>query len=259
MSQKYDAIVIGGGHNGLTAAAYLARAGRKVLVLEKRHILGGAAVTEELYPGFKYTVYSYVVSLLNPQVIADLNLHQHGLHLTPLNGAFTPMENGDYIASYHDEARTLTEILRHSARDAAAYQSFSEVMYNLARAVQPLLAQAPPEIAGAGLNDLRQLHALGQHFKSLGKEDFYWLTKIMTMSAYDFLSEWFETDVLIATIASVGIIGAMLGPKSPGSAYVLLHYYLGEVDGEVSVWGSQRGGTGGVSQAIASAARSLGA
>lgn len=259
MATTYDAIIVGGGHNGLTAAGYLAKAGRKVLVLEQRHLLGGAAVTEEIFPGFKYTVYSYVVSLLAPQVIRDLQLYKHGLEITPLSGAFTPMENGNYIASYEDEARTLEEIRRHSKCDAEAYIKFDEMMYNLARTVQPILGIVPPDPVHPGLHGLRTFYDLGKHAKSLDKETFHQLTKIMTMSAYDFLSEWFETDVLIATIGSVGIIGAMLGIKSPGTAYVLLHYYLGEVDGQVSAWGSQKGGTGGVSEAIANAARSFGA
>jgi phytoene dehydrogenase-like protein len=258
-TKKYDVIIIGGGHNGLTAAAYLAKEGRQVLVLEKRHLVGGAAVTEEIYPGFKYTVYSYVVSLLPPQIIQELQLPKHGLHILPLEGAFTPMENGNYIASYSDEDDTLDEIRRHSKRDADIFPVFSNMMYDLARAVKPILTMIPPNIANPGLDGIRTLRNLGSHLKSLGKEKFYWLTKIMTMSAYDFLSEWFETDVLIATLAQVGIIGTFLGPKSPGTAYVLLHYYLGELDGAASNWGFQRGGTGGVSEAIASAARSFGA
>jgi phytoene dehydrogenase-like protein len=258
-AELYDSIIIGGGHNGLTAAAYLAKAGRRVLVLEKRHLVGGAAVTEEIYPGFKYTVYSYVVSLLPPRIIRELALPKHGLHILPLEGAFTPMENGNYIASYSDEDDTLDEIRRHSKRDAAIYPVFSNMMYELARAVRPILTMVPPDLVNPGLEGLRTLRAFGSHLKSLGKEQFHWLTKIMTMSAYDFLSEWFETDVLIATQAQIGIIGTFLGPKSPGTAYVLLHYYLGELDGASSTWGSQRGGTGGVSEAIASAARSFGA
>jgi phytoene dehydrogenase-like protein len=259
MTKSYDAIIIGGGHNGLTAAAYLARAGREVLVLERRHLLGGAAVTEELYPGFKYTVYSYVVSLLAPRVIQDLQLHKHGLNLIPLTGAFTPMEDGNYIASYEDEARTLEEIRRHSRRDAHAFIEFGNLMVDLAQAVKPILEMVPPDPTSPGFDDLRKLRYLGKHMRSIGKEKFHWLHKIMTMSAYDFLSEWFETDVLIATIAQVGIIGTMLGIKSPGTAYVILHYYLGEVDGEISAWASQVGGTGGVSEAIASVAGSFGA
>jgi len=256
---KYDAIIIGGGHNGLTAAAYLAKAGRKPLVLEKRHILGGAAVTEEIYPGFKYTVYSYVVSLLPPRIIQELELPKHGLHILPLEGSFTPTEDGNYIASYPDLDDTLDEIRRHSKRDADIYPVFSNTMYDLARAVRPILTMVPPDPANPGLSGLRVLQEFGSHLKSLGKEKFHWLTKIMTMSADDFLSEWFETDVLKATQAQIGLIGTFLGPKSPGTAYVLLHYYLGELDGASSEWGFQRGGTGGVSEALASAARSFGA
>jgi phytoene dehydrogenase-like protein len=259
VEKKYDAIIVGGGHNGLTAAAYLARSGRKVLVLERRHILGGAAVTEEIFPGFKYTVYSYVVSLLPPKIIRELGLTKHGLHLMPLEGAFTPMEDGNYIASYADEDDTLDEIRRHSRIDADIFPLFSNTMYDLARAVRPILTMVPPDLANPGLEGLRTLRDFGGHLRSLGKEKFHWLTKILTMSAFDFLSEWFKTDVLIATLAQVGIIGTFLGPKSPGSAYVLLHYYLGELDGALSTWGSQKGGTGGVSQAIASAARGFGA
>jgi phytoene dehydrogenase-like protein len=259
LEKNYDAIIIGGGHNGLTAAAYLAKSGRKVLVLERRHLLGGAAVTEEIFPGFKYTVYSYVVSLLPPKIIRDLQLTRHGLHLMPLEGAFTPMEDGNYIASYADEDDTLDEIRRHSRSDADIFPVFSNTMYDLARAVRPILTMVPPDPAKPGMNGLQTLRDFGMHVRSLGKEKFHWLTKIMTMSAYDFLSEWFETDVLIATQAQIGIIGTFLGPKSPGTAYVLLHYYLGELDGAMSTWGSQRGGTGGVSEAIAGAARYFGA
>ncbi|HEY48306.1 MAG TPA: NAD(P)/FAD-dependent oxidoreductase [Anaerolineae bacterium] len=259
MAKNYDAIIIGGGHNGLTAAAYLAKAGRKVIVLEQRHVLGGAAVTEEIFPGFKYTVYSYVISLLPPRIIRDLELPKHGLHLMPLEGAFTPMEDGNYIASYADEDDTLDEIRRHSRRDADIFPLYSNLMYDLARAVRPILTMVPPDLRRPGMDGLRTFRDLGKHVQTLGKEKFHWLTKIMTMSAYDFLREWFETDVLIATQASIGIVGTMLGPKSPGTAYVLLHYFLGELDGALSSWGWQRGGTGGVSEAIASAARSYGA
>jgi len=258
-TKHYDALIIGGGHNGLTAAAFLAKAGKQVLVLERRHLVGGAAVSEEIYPGFKYTVYSYVVSLLPPEIIRELELPKHGLQILPLEGSFTPMEDGNYIANYPDEDDTLDEIRRHSRRDAAIFPVFSNMMYELARAVKPILTMVPPDLASPGLSGLQTLSAFGKHFKSLGKEKLFWLTKIMTMSAYDFLSEWFETDVLMASIAQVGTIGTFLGPKSPGTAYVLLHYYLGELDGATSAWGIQKGGTGGVSEAIASAARSHGA
>ncbi len=259
MTVEYDAIIIGGGHNGLTAAAYLAKAGRKVLVLERRYLLGGAAVTEEIYPGFKYTVYSYVVSLLRPEVIQELQLYKHGLHLIPTEGAFIAMEDGNYFASYADEASSLEEIRRHSGRDADMVEEFNNVMYALAYAVKPILSMIPPNLASPGLDGLRTMRHLGQHMQSLGKENFHWLTKIMTMSAYDFVSEWFETDVFKALLCTSGIIGTMLGIKSPGTAYVLLHHFMGELDGAFSAWASQKGGTGMVSEAIASAARSFGA
>jgi phytoene dehydrogenase-like protein len=259
MTDNYDAIVIGGGHNGLTTAAYLAKAGRKVLVLEQRHVLGGAAATEEIFPGFQYSVYSYVVSLLRPEVIRELELYKHGLHLLPLDGNFIPMEDGNYLAAYPDDANSLEQIRRHSRRDADVYHEFNNMMYDLAFAVKPILGTVPPDLANPGVRGLRTLNDLYKHVQSLGKKKFYWLTKIMTMSAYDFLAEWFETDILIASITLTSIIGTMLGLKSPGTAYVLLHHYMGELDGALTAWGSQRGGTGAVSESIAGAARSYGA
>jgi phytoene dehydrogenase-like protein len=259
MSTKYDAIVVGGGHNGLTCAAYLAKAGRKVLVLERRYVLGGAAVTEEIHPGFKYTVCSYVVSLLRPEVIQELELHKHGLNLMALDMSFVPMENGDYFATYPDEASTRAEIARHSKRDADTMTHFGNFMYDMAYAVKPILGLVPPDPSAPGLRGLGTLRDFGRHVQSLGKERFHDLTKLMTMSASDFLDEWFETDVIKALMGLNGIIGTKLGPKSPGTAYVLLHHYMGELDGAFTAWGAQQGGTGGVSEAIASAARSHGA
>ena len=259
MRKTYDVIVIGGGHNGLTAAAYLAKAGLDVLVLERRHILGGAAVSEEIYPGFKYSVCSYVVSLLRPEVIRDLNLAQHGLHILPLESVFVPMENGDCLALWADEASTREEIRRHSARDADLYPEFNQMMYELAFAVKPILGMVPPDPAAPGIDGLRTLRDFGRHLQSLGQKKFHDLTRIMTMSAADFLDQWYETDVLKAVTAINGIIGTMLGPRSPGTAYVFLHHYMGELDGAFTAWGSQKGGTGGVSEAIAAAACSFGA
>lgn len=259
MEKEYDAIVIGGGHNGLTTAAYLAKSGKKVLVLERRHLVGGAAVTEEINPGFKYTVCSYVVSLLRPEVIQELELHKHGLHLLPTDSTFVPMENGDFHATYPDHANTLEDIRRHSRRDADVYDEFNNMLYELAYAVKPIIEYIPPDPTNPGISGLQTLNSFGKHLRSLGKEKFHWLTKIMTMSAYDFLAEWFESDILISSIATNGIIGTMLGIKSPGTAYVFLHHYMGEFDGALSSWASQKGGTGGISEAIASAARSHGA
>jgi phytoene dehydrogenase-like protein len=259
MSQEYDAIVVGGGHNGLTCAAYLAKAGRKTLVLERRHLLGGAAVSEEIYPGFTYTICSYVVSLLRPEVIQELELAKHGLQIMPLDSAFAPMENGDYFANYADPAATREEIRRHSERDAENYSKFSQVMYEMAFAVKPIIGMVPPDPAGPGMRGLRDMRDLFKHIHGLGKRTFHDLTKVMTMSVADLLEEYFEADIVKALFALNGIIGTKLGPQSPGTAYVLLHHYMGELDGAFTAWGGQRGGTGGVSEAIASAARSYGA
>jgi len=259
MTQSYDAIVVGGGHNGLTCAAYLAKAGRKVLVLERRHLVGGAAVSEEEYPGFTYTVCSYVVSLLRPEVIRELELAKHGLQIVPLDSAWVPMENGDYFASYADPASLRAEIKRHSRRDAEMVPKYNEMMYQMVSAVKPILGYVPPNPANPGIRGARTLLDFGKHLKGLDKKTFHQLSKIMTMSADDFLAEWVETDVIRALMGINGIIGTKLGVKSPGTAYVLLHHYMGELDGAFTAWGSQKGGTGGVSNAIASAARSYGA
>ena len=259
MKHHYDAIIIGAGHNGLTCAAYLARAGKKVLVLERRHVLGGAAVTEEVFPGFKFTVCSYVVSLLRPEIIRELDLPRFGLHILPLDSAFAPLENGDHLAMYADPASTRAELKRHSTRDADAYPEFANVMYDMAFGVKNILGMTPPDLAAPGIRGLRTLASFGKHLQSRGKDWFHDFTKIMTMSAVDFLDEWFETDIVKALFSLNGIIGTMLGPRSPGTAYVLLHHYMGELDGAFTAWGWQRGGTGMVSEAIAGAARQFGA
>jgi len=259
MAKTYDAIIIGGGHNGLVAAAYLARAGKSALVLEKRYLVGGAAVTEEINPGFKYTVASYVVSLLRPEIIRDLQLAKHGLTILPLPSTFTPMLNGDYIAFWDDHDKTRREIYRHSPKDADVYDEYGRAMYHMARAVKPILSMIPPDITALSFGDLRGLAALGGHMASLGEDKFRGLYKLMTMSAADFLEEWFECEPLKATKSASGIIGTFMGPRSPGSAYVLLHHYMGEIDGAFRAWGFAKGGTGGISEAIASAAKSLGA
>jgi phytoene dehydrogenase-like protein len=257
--KKYDVIVIGGGHNGLVAAAYLARAGRNVLVLERRHVLGGAAVTEEVFPGFKFSVCSYVVSLLRPEIIRELDLPRHGFELLPLDGTFTPMPNGDYLWRMNDHARTRREIARHSRLDAEAYDEYGKAMIEQGRFVKPILGLTPPDPTSPGISGARQLFGLLQRFRALPYEDRYNQVQLMTMSAVDFLDQWFETDVLKATMSASGIIGTFLGVRSPGTAYVLLHHYMGEIDGAFRAWGLSRGGTGAVSLAIASAAREAGA
>ncbi|MFN7977884.1 MAG: NAD(P)/FAD-dependent oxidoreductase [Vicinamibacterales bacterium] len=256
---KYDAIVIGGGHNGLTCAAYLARAGKKTLVLERRHVLGGAAVTEEVFPGFKFSVCSYVVSLLRPEIIRDLDLPSHGLELLPLDGTFTPMLNGDYLWRMNDHNRSRQEIARHSKRDADAYDDYGMAMVEMGRFAKPILGLTPPDPMSLDPRGLLELLSVGKRFRDMRYHDKVNQVQLLTMSAVDFLDQWFETDALKATMSASGIIGTFLGVRSPGTAYVLLHHYMGEIDGAFRSWGLSRGGTGAVSNAIAGAARRFGA
>jgi phytoene dehydrogenase-like protein len=259
MPAPYDCIVIGGGHNGLTCAAYLARAGREVLVLERRHVLGGAAVSEQLYPGFTYSVCSYVVSLLRPRIIWDLELPRHGLEILPLECSFSPSVDGPGLCRWPDLERTRSEIRRYSPRDADLYPEFGLAMQKLARFVRPIIDGPAPDPASLQPSEVLRTVAFARPFLELGPRGLHGIVKMMSMSAVDFLREWFESDELIAPMSVSGIIGTYLGVRSPGTAYVLLHHYMGEIDGAARAWGFARGGTGQISEAIASAARAHGA
>jgi phytoene dehydrogenase-like protein len=258
-SGRYDAIVVGAGHNGLTCAAYLAKAGRKVLVVERRDQVGGATSTEEHLPGFKYSSCSYVVSLMRPWIIRDLDLPRHGYEILPLEETFTPFPDGRYLLRDGDPERTRRAIAKFSQHDAEVYGEFGMAMGELGRMVKPLIDNPAPDPASLNPVEVFKLLRLGKQLSSKGED---WLGanyKMMTMSAVDLLSEWFECEQLIAPMAVSGIIGTFLGVSSPGTAYVLLHHYMGEIDGSFRAWGFARGGTGMIAESIASAARGFGA
>jgi phytoene dehydrogenase-like protein len=257
IAQRYDAVIVGAGHNGLVASAYLAGAGLKVLVLERRHLVGGAAVTEEVFPGFKFSVASYVVSLLRPEIIRELDLPRHGLEILPLDGSFTPLDDG-YLWMTADHGRTMRNLRELSRKDAEAYDEFGQLMADMVRFIKPIMGVVPPDPARGGPGQWLPMLPLARAFRDLPSDERAAFIQLMTMSAVDFVSQWFETDPVIATMASWGIIGTFLGIRSPGTAYVMLHHYMGEVDGAAGAWGIPRGGTGAVSEAIASAARARG-
>jgi len=257
--KKYDAIVVGAGHNGLVCAAYLAKAGRRVLVVERRHQVGGATTTEEIYPGFKYSCCSYVVSLLRPWIIRDLDLPRHGYEVLPLEETFTPFPDGRYLLRDSDPERTKRQIAKFSKRDAEVYKQFGQKMAELGRLVKPMIDGPAPDPLSRNPFEIARLARFARHLRGQGEEWLLGNLKMMTMSAVDFLSEYFESEQLIAPMSVSGIIGTFLGIRSPGTAYVLLHHYMGEIDGSYRAWGLPKGGTGAVAEAIAAAARELGA
>jgi phytoene dehydrogenase-like protein len=258
--KKYDVIIAGGGHNGLVCAAYLARAGRKVLVLEKRELVGGCAVTEEIWPGYRVSTAAYLTSLLQERIIRELELERFGYRVDAKDPAFfSPFPDGRYLFMWQDRAKTLLEIAKFSKHDAEVFSAYEDHLERLAEVVESLLLTTPPEFPPRGLGDFVDYLKLAGKFRRLRPKEIVSLVKIFTQSAADFLDEWFESDEIKVTLATDGVIGANGGPRSPGTAYILLHHVMGSVGGKRGLWGFVRGGMGAVSNAIAESAASKGA
>jgi phytoene dehydrogenase-like protein len=256
--KRYDAIVIGAGHNGLTNAAYLARSGLDVLCVEKNDYIGGATVSRNLYKDWFYSNCSYVCSLLRPEIYRDLELARHGLQVTPYGGGTMFMENGDYLGNYPDPEVHYREYARFSKADADAYERYSADTMRQCRFIREFLLRTPPDPTSFKPRDLKELAYLGARFFGMSEQRMYDTIRFWTMSVAEYLDEYFETDVIKASLSQSGIIGTALGIHSPGTAYVLLHHYMGEVDGNMGAWGFARGGTGAVAKALANAFRSYG-
>jgi phytoene dehydrogenase-like protein len=255
---QYDAIVIGAGHNGLTNGAYLAKAGLKVAVLERNPYIGGATVSRELHKGWWYSNCSYVSSLLRPEITRDLELPRHGLQVVSFGGGATFMRNGDHFGNYSDHDRHYREMARHSKRDANAYDRYAADTSLQTKLIRPYLMRTPPDPTSMKPRDLRDLLEFARSFMELGEEKLLDTIKFWTASVGDYLGEYFETDVIKAHMAGSGIIGTALGVYSPGTAYVLLHHYMGDVDGNVGAWGFARGGMGAIADALSKAFQSYG-
>ena len=258
-TSEYDAIVIGGGHNGLVNAAYLAKAGLKVLVVERRHLVGGAAITEELLPGFNFTTFSYALSLLRPDIIHELNLVEHGFMPLLMPNSFAPKEDGDYLLLTMDRDENLREIMRHSAHDADAMDRYEYDMERVCQLVKPLFDRVPPNPWGTSAEDADNVAWLLKHLGSAPRKVAHDLVRLLTGSAADFLDDYFESDILKGYLASSGIIGTKVGPMSQGSGLVLLFHSLGEHDSHFGAWAFHKGGNGGFTQVLSRAAQAFGA
>ena len=253
---EYDVIIVGGGHNGLATAAYLGRSGLKTLVLERREVLGGAAVSEHPWPGYTVSTLSYVLSLMPPEVIRELELHRHGLTLYPLAADYyVPFPDGSHLLLTKDAAQARAEIGKFSKKDAEVWPAFSQYLAKIARLVRPLLLMTPPAVGAKTPADLLELARFAWKLKGLDVQGTGDFVKVMTLSVAELLEEWFESPQVKAARCVSGAIGTYGGPYTPGTAYVLLHHYIGEVDGQMAEWAFVRGGTGAVSQAIANDAR----
>jgi phytoene dehydrogenase-like protein len=248
-ASTYDVIVLGAGHNGLVAGTYLAKAGKKVLVLERRQVIGGAAVTQEFAPGFRASTFSYVMSILHPKVIRELELDRFGLSVLPANDLFCPLYGEDYIVFSDDVKKTQASFARFSKKDAEIYPEFDKWLMEAVAVVRKMLFETPIDITRTDLQGLRETAGFAWRHRRIGQK-FYRVVDLMTMSAYDLLSEWFESDYVKAVLAYYASIGTFAGPKTPGSAYVLMHHVMGEHEG-AGGWGFVRGGMGAITQAIA--------
>ena len=257
---KYDAIIIGAGHNGLVTAAYLARAGRQVLVLERRDMVGGCAVTEELWPGYRVSTGAYLVSLLQDRIVRELELERFGYRVDAKDPAFfSAFPDGRHFFMWQDRARTLAEIAKFSRHDAEVYAAYEDQLERIARVIEDLLLITPPAFPPRGPLDFLDYLKLAGRMRSLRSKDLVALVKIFTQSAAELLDEWFESEQVKVTLATDGVIGANGGPRSPGTAYILLHHSMGGVGGHRGLWGFVRGGMGAVAEAIAASARAKGA
>ena len=253
---KHDVVIIGGGHNGLVCGAYLARAGLKVVVVEQHDTIGGAAVTQEFHPGFRASTFSYLMSLLHPKIIADLKLRQHGLEVLPCSDMFSPLDGDDYIVYSDDIERTQASFARFSAHDAAIYPEFSRYLYEAADIVRGLLFETPPDPSKRDWKTFKRVGSLLWKHRKIGGR-FFQVYDILTMSADDYLKRWFEDSRIRAVLAYYASIGTFAGPKTPGSAYVIMHHIMGEHEG-AGGWGFVRGGMGKITEAIASDGRAHG-